>query len=89
MKFSTVVSTLVLAGSAVAAPGTAMRKARALARQTKPMQPSEGALEALEASNNTHVEYSSNWAGAVLIGTGFTSVTGYVFLQVIITGFPQ
>lgn len=85
MKLSTVVSTLVLAGSAVAAPGTAMRKARALARSTKPMQPADGELELLEASNNTHVEYSSNWAGAVLIGTGFTSVTGYVFSQLFIT----
>lgn len=27
-------------------------------------------------ANETNVEYSSNWAGAVLIGTGFTSVTG-------------
>ncbi|CAG8949138.1 hypothetical protein HYFRA_00004760 [Hymenoscyphus fraxineus] len=76
MKFSTVLSTLVLAGSAAAAPGSAMRKARALARQSKPMQPAPGELEALEAGNITHVQYSGNWAGAVLIGTGYTSVTG-------------
>lgn len=27
-------------------------------------------------TNKTNVEYSSNWAGAILIGTGYTSVTG-------------
>lgn len=26
-------------------------------------------------TNSSHVEYSSNWAGAVLIGTGYTAVT--------------
>ncbi|KAH8898029.1 hypothetical protein GQ53DRAFT_637802 [Thozetella sp. PMI_491] len=30
------------------------------------------------ASNNSFVEYSSNWAGAVLIGSGYTSVTATV-----------
>jgi len=29
-----------------------------------------------QASNDSFVEYSSNWAGAILIGTGYKSVTG-------------
>ncbi len=28
-----------------------------------------------ESSNNTHVSYSTNWSGAVLVGTGYKSVT--------------
>ncbi|KAH8588491.1 peptidase A4 family-domain-containing protein [Bisporella sp. PMI_857] len=82
MKFATIASTLLLAGSAVAAPGTAMRRERALRRaanrQTKPLQRvgEVEALEALELTNKTNVDYSSNWAGAVLVSTGFTSVTG-------------
>jgi hypothetical protein len=73
MKFTTVTSALLLAGSAVAAPGTALRRARALDRQSKPIN-----RVATDASitNKTNVEYSSNWAGAILIGTGYTSVTG-------------
>ena len=78
MKFTTVASALLLAGTAVAAPGTAMRRARAAAgRQSKPMIKSDGPA-ALGLTNKTNVEYSSNWAGAVLIGTGYTSVTGFV-----------
>lgn len=83
MKFITIASTLLLAGSSLAAPGTAMRRERALARraaqrQTKPLQrvSEVEALEAAELTNKTNVEYSGNWAGAVLISTGFTSVTG-------------
>jgi len=83
MKFITIASSLLLAGTSLAAPGTAVRKERALARraagrQTKPLQrvSEESALAAAELTNKTNVEYSGNWAGAVLIGTGYTSVTG-------------
>ncbi|KFY13641.1 hypothetical protein V492_03125 [Pseudogymnoascus sp. VKM F-4246] len=74
MKFTTLTNALLLAGTVAAAPGTAMRRARAT-RQSKPMIPVDG-LTALSGPNNTHVEYSGNWAGAVLVGTGYTSVTG-------------
>jgi hypothetical protein len=79
MKFLAIASAL-LAGTAVAAPGTAMRKARAEKRAAaknnhgNPLVRSDG--PATLETNKTNVEYSSNWAGAVLIGTGFTSVTG-------------
>jgi hypothetical protein len=76
MKFSTIASAGLLAGAAVAAPGTAMRKARAERKSNhgNPMIHVDG--PSAEVTNKTNVEYSSNWAGAVLIGTGFTSVTG-------------
>ncbi|KAG9231550.1 protease acp1 [Amylocarpus encephaloides] len=83
MKVTAIATAVLLAGSVIAAPGTAMRKARAAGRrnpgkQSKPMVPSSGEVQAKlsEISNISHVEYSTNWAGAVLIGTGYTSVTG-------------
>ncbi|TGO43185.1 hypothetical protein BHYA_0003g01410 [Botrytis hyacinthi] len=78
MKFSTVAATAFLAGSAVAAPGTAMRQARAVKRAAgthgNPVKYVQGPSS--EVTNKTDVSYSSNWAGAVLVGTGYTSVTG-------------
>jgi len=74
MKFTTVASALLLASSAVAAPGTALRKARAASsRQSKPINrlATDDSI-----THDKNVEYSSNWAGAILIGTGYTSVTG-------------
>jgi Peptidase A4 family len=54
-------------------------------RGSKPRLPAidtDGAIQALEFENETkntsHVEYSSNWAGAVLIGSGYTMVTGTI-----------
>lgn len=78
MKFLTIASTLLLAGSAVAAPGTALRRERNLKRAAARKS---GLINKVEApagfeTNKTNVEYSSNWAGAILIGTGYTSVTG-------------
>jgi hypothetical protein len=81
MKLLTLASTLLLVGSAVAAPNTAKRFAGHAKRaansrtQGKPINRVSSGPEA-ESSNNTFVEYSSNWAGAVLIGTGYKSVTG-------------
>jgi hypothetical protein len=78
MKFLTVTSTLLLAGSAVAAPGTAMRQARnrkrAAAQHGNPLIRVDA--PAGVSTDISNVEYSSNWAGAILIGTGYKSVTG-------------
>ena len=72
MKFSSsILSSLVLASSALAAPGTALRRSRA-ADKSNPIN----RINKPELTNVTEVSYSSNWAGAVLIGTGYTSVTG-------------
>lgn len=59
------------------------RAAKRLAAQrgSSPRQdPDDGVMYAVDNNNGTeaHVQYSSNWAGAVLIGTGYTSVTGTI-----------
>lgn len=90
MKFSAaVVSTALLASAAVAAPNTERRKAQREARREK--RASGRASNPMFAVNTTtpwvqmegldevsHVDYSSNWAGVVLVGTGYTSVTGEI-----------
>ncbi|KAI1341258.1 peptidase A4 family-domain-containing protein [Xylariaceae sp. FL0016] len=86
MKFVSLASALLCAGLAAAAPGTAARRQRAAEREVARrsasrssnfLQPSEGDLQAA-LGNDSHVQYSSNWAGAVLIGTGYTTVTGTI-----------
>ncbi|CZR50188.1 related to aspergillopepsin II precursor [Phialocephala subalpina] len=77
MKFVTLASSLLLAGSSMAAPGSAMRKARAAQRSSRkslPPQRLEAAL--LKLNNITNVEYDSNWAGSVITTTGVKEVTG-------------
>ncbi|KAJ5332688.1 hypothetical protein MYU51_015379 [Penicillium brevicompactum] len=77
MKFSTtIVSAALLAASALAAPLTAQRQARRAATSRKSNPPFKpGTTEAIHLNGTSHEEYSSNWAGAVLIGTGYTAVT--------------
>lgn len=77
MKFAAAISTLLLVGSTVAAPGTALRaerhRTRAISgRKGNPLR----RVDAIADTNKSNVEYSGNWAGAILIGTGYTSVTG-------------
>ncbi|KAJ5238987.1 hypothetical protein N7468_003606 [Penicillium chermesinum] len=80
MKFSTaVLSSSLLATAAVAAPLTAQRQARherrLAGRKTNPPY-KPGTSEIIHLSNNTSQEqYSGNWAGAVLIGNGYTAVS--------------
>jgi hypothetical protein len=76
MKLAATVSTLLLVGSAVAAPGTAIRaerqRKRVAGRHGNPLR----RVDAAALTNDTNVQYSGNWAGAVLVGSGYTSVTG-------------
>ncbi|KAI0014546.1 peptidase A4 family-domain-containing protein [Xylariomycetidae sp. FL0641] len=81
MKVTAAASALLFANAALAAPGSAARRERAAkratgSRQSNVMQPAEGEVENMAINGTTHVEYSSNWAGAVLIGTGYNMVTG-------------
>lgn len=89
MKFTSVITALLCAEAALGARLTEKRRqsreARQLARRasasgalrsSQPKIPSDSVLEGI--TNQTNVEYSSNWAGAVLIGTGYTEVTGTV-----------
>ncbi|CAL5874387.1 uncharacterized protein PFLUO_LOCUS8683 [Penicillium psychrofluorescens] len=83
MRYS-IISAALLATSAVAAPLTASRQAREQARrglhigkarhQTQPPR-KPGTNQRLQASEITHEDYDSNWAGAVLVGTGYTAVS--------------
>ena len=91
MKFSTVISSALLAGATAAAPLTAKRQARNEARRlaleerganstqrrtNRPIAAGSTDLNnTITINNTTNVDYSSNWAGAVLIGTGYTAVT--------------
>ncbi|KAJ5951094.1 uncharacterized protein N7479_009507 [Penicillium vulpinum] len=83
MKFAaTILSAALLTTSAIAAPLTESRAARNVARAagradriSRPAYKPD-TKELLIQNGTVHEEYSSNWAGAVLIGTGYTSVTG-------------
>ncbi|KAF7717777.1 Aspergillopepsin-2 [Penicillium ucsense] len=84
MKFLTsILATSLVATTALAAPLTAERQARNEARRVArengrsshpPYKP--GTKEVLSLNQSLHEQYSSNWAGAVLIGSGYKVVTG-------------
>lgn len=82
MKFSaTILSAALLTTSAIAAPLTERRAARNAARAARAGRISRPAYkpdtkELLNVNATTQEEYSSNWAGAVLIGSQYTSVSG-------------
>jgi len=84
MKFTTVASALVGANVALGARFTQKRWEEHAKRETArtgsslPRLPILSATDVEVGNDTAHVEYSSNWAGAVLIGTGYTSVTGTI-----------
>ncbi|KAI9926042.1 Aspergillopepsin-2 [Aspergillus wentii] len=73
MKLSTIIGSTLFASAALAAPRTAHRQARKQ-KSHPPYKPDT--KEALHLNGTTQAEYSSNWAGAVLIGQGYNKVTG-------------
>ncbi|KGO78086.1 Concanavalin A-like lectin/glucanases superfamily [Penicillium italicum] len=83
MKFSaTILSAALLTTSAIAAPLTEQRAARKAARAasraeriSRPAYKPDN-KELLKLNGTSQEEYSSNWAGAVLIGSRYTSVSG-------------
>lgn len=68
MKYTTILA--LLAGSAAALPGALESR---LARRARPRHES-----APNRKDNRFPQYSSNWAGAVQIGKGFTYVEGTI-----------
>ncbi|OJJ75344.1 hypothetical protein ASPBRDRAFT_119387 [Aspergillus brasiliensis CBS 101740] len=81
MKFSAILTGSLFATAALAAPLTEKRRARQAARaaakrHSNPPYIPGSDKEVLKLTNTTNVEYSSNWAGAVLIGSDYTKVTG-------------
>ncbi|GAW13788.1 hypothetical protein ANO14919_031780 [Xylariales sp. No.14919] len=80
MKIILIASTLVWVAAAATAPGFVVRRraAEPSLRRTGLPQLLDSDLNSLLADNNTHAEYTSNWAGAVMIGTGYTTVSGTI-----------
>jgi hypothetical protein len=82
MKFTSVIGALLCVDTALAARFTQARRERAakraLDRSSQPRIPADdGIAQGLSLGNDTlQVSYSTNWAGAVLIGSGYKSVTG-------------
>ncbi|ETS73149.1 hypothetical protein PFICI_15094 [Pestalotiopsis fici W106-1] len=85
MKFTAVITALACAEAALGARFTEARRQRhaeraakrAAERNSNPRLPADDSIiEGLALDNETQVSYSSNWAGAVLIGSGYKSVTG-------------
>ncbi|RAH62505.1 aspergillopepsin-2 [Aspergillus piperis CBS 112811] len=81
MKFSAILTGSLFATAALAAPLTEKRRARkearaAAKRHSNPPYIPGSDKEILKLNGTSNEEYSSNWAGAVLIGDGYTKVTG-------------
>lgn len=83
MKFSSIATLALGAELALAARFTEKRRERhaqrAAQRKSNPRLPatdSNGVAIENAVNATTNEEYSSNWAGAVLIGTGYKAVTG-------------
>jgi hypothetical protein len=82
MKFSTtLIASLLSASEVLGAPGTGRRRANFEKRSkgmhvSRPFQPANitANAESIDAIDAT--EYSTNWAGAALVGSGYTGVTG-------------
>ncbi|KAH9845584.1 aspergillopepsin [Teratosphaeria destructans] len=91
MRVTSVVGAMLLACTAIAAPSKlsekrAARRAERMSRRAsghakslRPLAVNATSLNdfvQLQSTNDAHVEYSSNWAGAVVISSGITEVTG-------------
>ncbi|KAK2051851.1 peptidase A4 family protein [Colletotrichum caudatum] len=86
MKFTTFV--LAAAGIVAAAPGTRLvqrdfspavpRSVRSKHGSAPNKRISVESADSLESAGDKNVDYSSNWAGAVKIGTGYNHVTGTI-----------
>ena len=81
MKLSAILSSALLAGTALASPLTEARRARHAQRiqarkamhQGAPMNPDTSGDLILDAGISND-NYSTNWAGPVLVGSEYTSV---------------
>lgn len=92
MRFATAISALLCAEVALGARWTEKRRESRAARQiskrngaTRKSQPMIKSDFSGVESNNSYVEYSSNWAGAVISSSGFTEVTGTVTVPTLTT----
>jgi hypothetical protein len=77
---SSVITALFCASGIFAAPFTEQRRQRRAVRDRRTLRPQNvtTAPAKIDSGNAVNVEYSSNWAGAVLIGNGYTRVSGQI-----------
>ncbi|KAI1809578.1 peptidase A4 family-domain-containing protein [Poronia punctata] len=85
MKTTILAAGALLATGAVAAPGTAARWANHAARRVNRssglrLPAEDNGVTAKVNGTDKNVEYSSNWAGAVLSSSGFTQVVGTIIV---------
>ncbi|GAP89391.2 putative acid proteinase protein [Rosellinia necatrix] len=81
MRVVLVASALAWGSAVVSASGFTERRKRAAepgVRRTGLPQLLGGDFDTLLGDNTTHAEYTSNWAGAVLIGTEYKTVSGTI-----------
>jgi len=82
MKTNVVIAALFCASAIFAAPFTELHHDRRRSRVRRTLLPQNltdaAQVNGIAGSNSVNVQYSSNWAGAVLISSGFTSVTGTI-----------
>jgi hypothetical protein len=82
MKTNIVIATLFCASAVLAAPFTELRRERRQTRARRTLRPqnltSAVETDGLAGTDSINVQYSTNWAGLVLIGSGYTSVTGTI-----------
>jgi hypothetical protein len=82
MRANVLIAELFFASTIFAAPFTNLRHTRRHERSritTRPQNLTDSAkVNGAAGINDVNAEYSSNWAGAVLIGSGYTSVTGSI-----------
>ncbi|KAI1825049.1 peptidase A4 family-domain-containing protein [Xylaria intraflava] len=72
------IATALFAVGAIAAPNTAARRANNAARIARKSNLRQPSLGTASVNGTKNVEYSSNWAGAVISDSGFTSVVGTI-----------
>jgi hypothetical protein len=82
MRTNVFVAALFTASAIFAAPFTEHRNNRRQARPRRTLPPQNrtdaAQVNGVAGNNGIKAQYSSNWAGAVLISSGFTSVTGTI-----------
>lgn len=84
MLLTSVLTTLLISGLAVAAPSKLqerrherLQKRLSERRSLRPLAVNATSMEEfISVSAPSEVTYSSNWAGAVIVSSGITSVTG-------------
>ena len=87
MKFLAILGALLCAHAVLAAPFTELRRERRVAKQRTRAVPNKHSLPPQNVTranidgplgNSVNAQYSSNWAGAVLTGSNYMTVTGTI-----------